>query len=134
LWQDPVGDLVSYLCEQWQWVNKVIAIAHNAKSFDLHFIINGTILLKWQHEIITNGMKIVCMKYEHMIFLDSISHIPLPLRKLPEVVGLPSSKSYYPHYFNTRENLDYIGPIPDKSYYGISGMSESERHDFLDWY
>jgi hypothetical protein len=93
-------------------VNKVIAIAHNAKSFDLHFILNRAILLKWQPEIITNGVKIMCMKVEHMIFLDRISYLPLPLHKLPEAFGLPSSKSWYPHYFNTRESLDYIGQIP----------------------
>jgi hypothetical protein len=69
-----------------------------------------------------------------MIFLDSISYLPLPLRKLPEAFGLPSSKSWYPHYFNTRENLDYIGPIPSTSYYGVSGMSDSERCEFLAWY
>jgi hypothetical protein len=69
-----------------------------------------------------------------MIFLDSISNLPLPLRKLPEAFGLPSSKSWYTHYFNTRENLDYIGPIPSTSYYGVSGMGESERREFLDWY
>jgi hypothetical protein len=86
-WQDSVGDLLSYLCEQRQWINKVIA--HNAKSFDLNFILNRAILLKWQPELITNGMKIMCMKFEHMIFLDSISYLPLSLRKLPEAFGLP---------------------------------------------
>jgi hypothetical protein len=56
-------------------VNKFIAIAHNAKSFDLHFILNRAILLKWQPEIIMNGMKIMCMKFELMVFLDSVSFI-----------------------------------------------------------
>jgi hypothetical protein len=74
------------------------------------------------------------MKFEHMVFLDSISYMPLPLRKLREAFGLPSSKSWYPHYLNKMENLDYIGPIPDTSYYGVSGMSESERRKFLEWY
>jgi hypothetical protein len=38
-WQDPVGDMLSYLCGPRPWVNKVVAIAHNAKSFDLHFVL-----------------------------------------------------------------------------------------------
>ena len=33
-WVDPVGDLLSYLCKTRPWVNKVVAIAHNAKAFD----------------------------------------------------------------------------------------------------
>jgi hypothetical protein len=46
---------------------------------------------------------------------------------------LKSLKSWYPHYFNTQQNLEYVGPIPDIEYYGVSEMSESERTDFLDW-
>ena len=30
-WDDPVGSMLSYLCEPRPWVNKIIAIAHNAK-------------------------------------------------------------------------------------------------------
>ena len=44
-WDDPVGNMLSYLCEPRPWVNKVIAIAHNAKAFDQQFIVNRAILL-----------------------------------------------------------------------------------------
>jgi len=40
------GELLSYLTERRAWANKIIAIAHNAKAFDLHFILNRAILLK----------------------------------------------------------------------------------------
>jgi hypothetical protein len=70
-WQDPVGDFLSYLCEQ---------------------------------------------------------------RKLPDAFGLTSSKSWYPHYFNTNENLKYIGRIPHVSFYGLCEMGETERREFLAWY
>jgi len=55
-------------------------------------------------------------------FLDSVSYMPMPLRKLPEAFGLAASKSWYPHYFNTKTNSDYIGPIPDIEYYGTDEM------------
>jgi len=45
-----------------------------------------------------------------------------------------ASKSWYPHYFNTEENLDYVGPIPHISYYGVNEMSKSKRRDLLKWY
>jgi len=45
--EDPVGDLLSYLCEPRPWCKKVVAIAHNAKAFDAQFILNRAILLKW---------------------------------------------------------------------------------------
>jgi len=42
-WQDPVGELLSYLTEPRPWANKIIDIAHNAKAFDLHFILSRAI-------------------------------------------------------------------------------------------
>ena len=58
------------------------------------------------------------MKTEHLVFLDSVS-LACALRKLPQAFGLQPTKSWYPHYFNTEENLDYVGPMPDISYYGV---------------
>jgi len=48
-----------------------------------------------------NGLKIMCMKMEHLVFLDSVSFLPCSLRKLLEAFGLTTSKSWYPHDFNT---------------------------------
>jgi hypothetical protein len=45
-WEDPVGDLLTYICKPRPWCNRVIAIAHNAKAFDLQFILNRAVLLK----------------------------------------------------------------------------------------
>ena len=45
-WEDPVGDLLTYLCEPRPWVKQIIAIAHTAKAFDLHFILSSAVLLK----------------------------------------------------------------------------------------
>jgi hypothetical protein len=39
------------------------------------------------------------------------------------------TKSWYPHYFNSEENLDYLGPNP--TYYGVYEMSGGERTEFL---
>jgi G:T-mismatch repair DNA endonuclease (very short patch repair protein) len=132
--EDPVGDLLSYLCRPRPWANKIIAIAHNAKAFDLHFILNRAILLEWRPELIMNGQKIVCMKMEHLVFLDSVSFLPCALRKMSEAFGLTASKSWYPHYFNTKENMHYVGEMPDISFYGADAMSESERREFMEWY
>jgi hypothetical protein len=56
---DPVGDLLTYLCRPRPWANKIVAIAHNAKAFDLHFVLNRAILLKWQPEMIINGQMVL---------------------------------------------------------------------------
>ena len=74
------------------------------------------------------------MTMEHLTFLNSISFLPMALRKLPEAFGLTACKSWYHHYFNTRSNLDYIGPIPGIEHYGVDQMSESGRKEFMAWY
>jgi hypothetical protein len=73
------------------------------------------------------------MKIEHLVFFDSVSFLPCPLRKLPQVFGLTARKSWYPH-LNTEENLNYVGPIPAVSYYGANEMGEAQRAEFLDCY
>jgi len=70
-WNNPVGYLLTYLCEPRPWANKIVAVAHNSKAFDLHFILNRAIMLKWKPERITNGLKIISMKIEHLVFLTA---------------------------------------------------------------
>ena len=57
-WDDPIGDLLSYLCEPRLWVSKVVAIARNAKAFDSQFILNRAIQMKWKPELFLNGLKL----------------------------------------------------------------------------
>jgi hypothetical protein len=130
---DPVGDFISYLCQRRPWVSKVIVIAHNAKAFDLHFVLNRAVILKWRPELIMNGLKIMGMKFEHLIFLDSCLYMPLPLRKLSDAFGLKARKTFYPH-FNSLQTLDFIGLMPDVGYYSADEMSETERNEFSAWY
>jgi len=88
-----VGELLLYLRQPRPWANKIVAIAHNAKAFDLHFILNRAIMLKWKPELIMSGLNIMCMKMERLVFLDSVSFLPCALRKLPEAFGISASKS-----------------------------------------
>ena len=124
--------MLSYLCETRPWVERIIVIAHNAKAIELHFILHRAIL-KWKVELIMNGLKIMCMLMGQLVYLDSISFLPFALRKLSDAFGLTVRKSWYPHYFNTRANLGYVGKFPDVSYYGVDEMSESEK-EFLVWH
>ena len=92
-WQDPFGELLSYLTEPRPCTNNIIAMVHSAKAFDLHFFLNRAILLKWKPDLIMNGLKIMFMRMEHLVFLDSVSFLPFPLRKLPEALRLTATKS-----------------------------------------
>ena len=51
------------------------------------------------------------------------------LRKLPEAFGLSVTKSWYPHFFNIKANLNYVGPISDMSQFGEDEMgSQKEKN------
>ena len=60
--------------------------------------------------------------------------LTVALRKLPEAFGLTFANSWYPHYLYSRTNLDYVGNIPEITYYVIDVMSDSGRNEFRAWY
>jgi len=87
-------DMLSYLRKTRPRAENNVAIAHNAKTFDLQFILKRAIFLKWQPELLMNWLKIICTKMEHLVFLDSVSYLPFSLRNLPEAFVLTASNSW----------------------------------------
>ena len=55
-------------------------------------------------------------------------------KQATRAIRVSARKSWNPHFFNTRANLNYVGQIPDVRLYGVDEMSASEREDFLAWY
>ena len=72
---DPVGDLLSYLWKPRHWCETMVATAVNAKGFDAQFILDRAIFLKWNPKLILNGLEIICMTIQHLTFIDSISFL-----------------------------------------------------------
>ncbi|OOY87330.1 hypothetical protein BOW15_11280, partial [Solemya velum gill symbiont] len=71
----------------------------------------------------------------HIRVLDSLNFLPMKLSQLPISFGLAElKKGWFPHFFNTRENQEYIGPYPSSHYYGVDYMGAKEREAFLDWH
>ena len=58
-----------------------------------------------------------------------------PFSDFPKTFGLVElKKGYFPHFFNTKENENYIGPLPSMNMYGYDAMSNEKREDFIKWY
>jgi len=74
------------------------------------------------------------MKIERMLFIDSLSYLPMPLRKLPDTFGISVTKSWYLHYFNNKTNLDCVVPFHYISYFAANEMSPPERRESMTWY
>jgi len=65
-------------------------------------------------------------------FLDGLNYLHMPLSALPKAFVLNgSTKGTFPHLFNTPENQNYIGPLPDLKYYISCYMQNDERARFL---
>ena len=59
----------------------------------------------------------------------------MKLAKLPEAFGLDTlRKGFFPHFFNTEENQNYVGPYPEAKMYGADAMSSQDRDLFEAWH
>ena len=113
-------------------------MAYNGSGYDNKFI------LKWCLEhglepssIIEQGTGITYLRYKkfNIRFIDPCKHMNARLKDLPKMLGLGDlKKGDFPHMFNTPENQNYIGPIPDIKYYGVENKSVKEAAEFRTWY
>ncbi|XP_062621681.1 uncharacterized protein LOC134283252 [Saccostrea cucullata] len=54
---------------------------------------------------------------------------------MPSAFGLNEmKKGYFPHFFNTEQNQNYVGPYPPAAFYKPDEMSTSGREAFYQWY
>ncbi|KAB0799442.1 hypothetical protein PPYR_07322 [Photinus pyralis] len=135
--QDPVNELLSLVSSLARKSRDVVAIAHNSKGYDSIFILKEMMKTPsaWNPDIIATGTKITSLTCNNNVrFIDSLNFMPVPLSALPKTFSFPGCKGYFPHFFNTLENANYIGPLPAPHFYGAEEMSAKNREDFLKWY
>jgi len=131
--EDTLDQFVCWLLRQ----KKVIALAHNGRAFDLHFIID--FLHRYgikPSQIIQTGCKIMRLKVKDVLFLDTLNFLPMALAKLPKAFGLKElKKGFFPHLLNRADNQDYVGDcLPAREYYDPDSMSTENREAFNRWY
>lgn len=119
----------------------VIAVAHNARSYDSYFLYNYLIHQSIVPKIIFQGSKIMWCEVGHglnMKLIDSLNFLNMPLSLLPKSFGLHElKKGYFPHLYNV-EGLDSskkkLSHLPDKTFYDVDNMNVKARECFLKWY
>ena len=115
--------------------NPVVALAHNSKGYDSSFILNYLHEHGYSFDYISKGTEIMVLTVNGITIKDSLNYLPMKLAKIPSTFGFKEmKKGYFPHYFNTPENEDYDGPLPDHHYYGTSSMTPEARCEFFFWY
>ncbi|XP_022295019.2 uncharacterized protein LOC111105138 [Crassostrea virginica] len=113
-----------------------IVIAHNFKGYDGQFILNYLVhKVCVTPTVIMNGSKILSMQALDLKFIDSYNYLPFALAKMPSAFGLKElKKGYFPHFFNTEANQEYVGPYPPACYYNPDDMTSEARAKFYEWY
>ena len=113
----------------------VTVIAHNFQGYDGYFIVDEYHRQQRVIEQVRNGGKLMQVTHDRIRFIDSLSFFQMPLSAFPKTFGITElKKGYFPHLFNTPENQEYVGPIPDMKYYMPETMSVSGRKAFETWY
>ncbi|KAG8239562.1 hypothetical protein J437_LFUL019255 [Ladona fulva] len=134
---DPVADFFKYLRLPRPNFSSVICIAHNLKGYDGQFLLKHVVSdMKIIPEVLLTGTKIMTMRVNNITFKDSLNFLPMPLSKLPKTLNIGNDlmKGFFPHFFNTMENVDYVGPLPSKKFYGYETMTNVDKKDFDKWY
>ena len=114
----------------------IIVVFHNLKGFDGIFIINE--LYQQQREVInqlTVGAKVLSLTSGPLKFIDSLCFLPMPLASFAATFNLSElKKGFFPHLFNTPDNQNYVGRIPDLEFYDPDSMMSSKKEELLQWH
>ena len=115
---------------------EVIVVFHNLKGFDGIFLIHE--LYDQQRSLqnqLTVGAKVLSFKSGPLTFIDSLCFLPIPLEDFTSTFNLISvKKGFFPHLFNTPENQNYVGRIPDLEFYDANSMMPSKKEELIIWH
>jgi len=118
---------------------KNIFIAHNGSGYDTRFVYEWACknLLDRQVKTIITGCKIMELSLNSLTkFRDSMLHLPGSLARLAKGFNLKMTKGYFPHLFNTVENQEYVGRIPNEGYFDMTftAREKKEIDTFKEWF
>jgi len=103
--------------------NKSNVYIHNMAKFDIIFLLKYLVKLGSVSPIIHND-RIISIDFNfgknnkyQIQFKDSYLLLLSSLRKLCKSFKVENSKSIFPHLFVNKNNLDYIGEVPDFKFF-----------------
>ncbi len=112
-------------------------IAHNAKGYDSHLILNYLVAEGNEPRLTLQGGKILCLELKgwNIKFIDSLSFLCMPLSNFSATFNLPLvTKGTFPHSFNKPQNYNYVGKLPDLEHFEPDSLKPKQRADLLEWH
>ncbi len=68
-------------------------------------------------------------------FLDSYLHMVIPVSKIAACYGIEGAeKGKFPYLFATKENRNYVGPLPPRESFDPDNMLPEQRAEWSQWY
>ena len=129
-----LDDLVDVLDSDGE--REILVVFHNLKGFDGMFILHE--LYQQQREVVdqlTVGAKVLSFKSGPLKFIDSLCFLPTPRASFPSTFNLTElKKGFFPHLFNTPDNQQYVGRIPDLEFYLPDGMMAKKKEELTRWH
>ena len=112
-----------------------LCVAHYSRGYDSQIIMEYMVREVLEPKTISRGQELMMMEIGGIRIIDSMNFLPIALADVPGSFGLTElKKGFFPHYFNTWENQNYVGPWPDKRFYDPDHMKEGKRKEFLKWH
>ena len=133
---DCIADFLEWLREL-NYEYKLTVLAHNSQGFDSYLILYELYNQYVLPDQIVNGAKILSLSIHdgEIVFKDSLCFFQMPSSAFPKAFGLTEhKKGLFPHFFNTPDQQDYVGPLPDKHYYDPQDISIERANEFERWY
>jgi len=113
-----VSYFIDYLRQSEPFADKVSVISHNLRRYEAQFLLTRFLQLRLFQQLKIGGSNILSMVVNNLYFLDSLNYLPLSLKGMPKSFNFKWKKGYYHHFFNTANNLDYVGSHSELKFYG----------------
>ena len=107
------------------------------RGFDGTFIIKELFEVNLKMEkVLSTGQKTLYFEQDKKLkFKDSLSFLNMPLDEFTKTFNLQElKKGWVPPKFNTPENLEYDGMIPNFDYYEPQHMKSSNKEALKKWH
>ena len=134
-----IGDFCQFLTRP--ELKGAYLVAHYGQGFDFQLLYNymfrysGMFHGKMKDPIMRGQKIIKGYLFNEITLIDSYNYISQGLSTMPKMFGFEElNKGYFPHYFNLPPFQDYVGPIPDKEWYGYMEMKPKQQQDFVKWH
>lgn len=109
--------------------------AHNSSGYDSRLLFESAArVFNEPPQPLMKGSKFMRLVLKNTIFHDSMLHLPGSLSNQAKAFNLSTKKGDFPHGFSLRENIDYIGPIPEMKYFPNRYKSLDDLIEFKKWH